>query len=415
MKRAISLILVLSVICGMSVFAHPFGDADGHWADDEIERAYTNNVIGGDPDGLFRPDDIVLRSEFVKMLVAEICEKADVEVSDEYADDEHWASKYYNFGQAMLFEVLDEPVEGVTAGSFTAKNADTPITRWEMAFLVSEAVANSTGYFAGYDTEADYSDIDEINSRLPEEVKLSIASCLGLELMKGDEKNNFKPFENGTRAEAVTIINRVDAMLEKLLESYNEELKAAQDYLEEYNRIIEESRVTYDTIPEGHPVVTVVMQNGKKMVIELYPEYAPQTVANFVKLVKDGFYNGLTFHRFVKGFVAQGGDPNGDGSGGSDGCIVGEFAANGYDGNTLSHTEGVVSMARSQNYNSASSQFFICLDDVSYLDGEYAAFGKVITGLNIIKEYAEGEMTADDTGVEARPKEAVVIKSMTVR
>ncbi len=145
--------------------------------------------------------------------------------------------------------------------------------------------------------------------------------------------------------------------------------------------------------------------------MELYPEYAPITVENFIGLVKDGFYNGLTFHRIAEGgygpFVAQGGDPKGNGTGGSK-PIKGEFAANGVN-NTLSHTRGVVSMARRpDSYDSGSCQFFICYNDkyISSLDGQYAAFGKVIEGMEVVDSFLEVERDYND-----KPMEDIVIKS----
>ena len=134
-------------------------------------------------------------------------------------------------------------------------------------------------------------------------------------------------------------------------------------------------------------MVVIEMENGKKMKIELYPDKAPITVANFEKLVKEGFYDGLTFHRVIPGFMIQGGDPEGTGMGGSKNKIKGEFASNGVK-NDLKHTRGVVSMARSMMKDSASSQFFIMHKDAPHLDGEYAAFGKVIEGLDVIDEIA---------------------------
>ncbi|MCL2774148.1 MAG: peptidylprolyl isomerase [Oscillospiraceae bacterium] len=170
------------------------------------------------------------------------------------------------------------------------------------------------------------------------------------------------------------------------------------------------------------PQVRVQMDNGGSFVIELYPEYAPNTVENFLKLVNDGFYDGLTFHRIVAGFMAQGGDPNGDGSGGSDQKITGEFSANGFTQNTLSHTKYVVSMARSDTsasgdptvgYNSASSQFFIMFaDDPADLDGLYAAFGKVIDGTDVIDNLAKVKVTANAYGEVSKPVNPVVIKKM---
>lgn len=144
-----------------------------------------------------------------------------------------------------------------------------------------------------------------------------------------------------------------------------------------------------------HSYVKVTMETGDSFIIELMPEYAPKTVENFLSLVESGFYDGLTFHRIFPGFMAQAGDPKGDGTGGSDKEIKGEFSANGYTKNTLSHDRGVVSMARSNDYDSASSQFFICYEmtaqQKSALDGNYAAFGKVIEGMETVDALAEVE------------------------
>ncbi len=134
-------------------------------------------------------------------------------------------------------------------------------------------------------------------------------------------------------------------------------------------------------------MVIIEMENGKKIEIELYPEVAPITVANFEKLVKEGFYDGLIFHRVIPGFMIQGGDPTGTGRGGSSERIKGEFASNGVK-NTLKHTRGVISMARSMDPNSASSQFFIMHMDAPHLDGDYAAFGKVVSGMDVVDEIA---------------------------
>jgi peptidyl-prolyl cis-trans isomerase B (cyclophilin B) len=142
---------------------------------------------------------------------------------------------------------------------------------------------------------------------------------------------------------------------------------------------------------------------------ELYPEVAPVTVANFVKLVNEGFYDGLTIHRIIKGFVIQGGDPNGDGNGGSKETIIGEFLNNGFD-NPLLHEAGVLSMARSSRFNSASSQFFIVHEEASRLNNSYAAFGKVIKGFEIIDTIANVE-----TGESDRPLETVVIEFIRVK
>ncbi len=140
---------------------------------------------------------------------------------------------------------------------------------------------------------------------------------------------------------------------------------------------------------------TITMENGGKIQLELYPDTAPATVENFVSLAKEGFYNGLIFHRVISGFMIQGGDPLGSGIGGSGKNIPGEFAANGFN-NTLSHTRGVISMARSQAFNSASSQFFIMHADGPFLDGQYAAFGRVTDGMGVVDEIAGVQTNGQD-------------------
>ena len=158
--------------------------------------------------------------------------------------------------------------------------------------------------------------------------------------------------------------------------------------------------------------VKVTMENGKDFIIELYPEHAPITVENFETLVKDGFYDGLTFHRVIEDFMAQGGDPEGTGCGGSEKNIKGEFKMNGVN-NTLSHTRGVVSMARSMNPNSASSQFFICYGDCTFLDGQYAAFGKVIEGMETVDDFLYTERVVRG-GELSSPVTPIVMKKAEI-
>lgn len=156
-------------------------------------------------------------------------------------------------------------------------------------------------------------------------------------------------------------------------------------------------------------MVRIEMDNGDVIELELYPEKAPVTVANFEKLVKSGFYDGLTFHRIIPGFMIQGGDPEGTGMGGADETIYGEFAANGFPQNDLKHTRGVISMARSMRPDSASSQFFIMHEDAPHLDGNYAAFGKVTKGMDAVDEIA-----LTKTGFGDRPIYPVVMKKVTL-
>ena len=154
--------------------------------------------------------------------------------------------------------------------------------------------------------------------------------------------------------------------------------------------------------------VTITMENGGGMKGELYEDIAPETVANFEKLAKSGFYDGLTFHRVIPGFMIQGGDPNGTGTGGPGWTIRGEFSANGFR-NDLKHTEGVLSMARTMDPNSAGSQFFIMVADAPHLDGQYAAFGKITEGLEVAQEIVEQPRDWSD-----KPLEPVVMKTVVV-
>ena len=163
-------------------------------------------------------------------------------------------------------------------------------------------------------------------------------------------------------------------------------------------------------------MVVIEMQNGKKIKVELYPYIAPISCENFEKLVKQGFYDGLCFHRVIPGFMIQGGCPEGTGMGGSDKTIKGEFAANGVQ-NTLSHTEGVISMARKGgDMDSATSQFFICLSDkyTSSLDGQYAAFGKVTDGMDVVSAIGKAEVTTGLSGEKSSPVTPVVIEYIKV-
>ena len=158
----------------------------------------------------------------------------------------------------------------------------------------------------------------------------------------------------------------------------------------------------------SNPIATIEMENGEKIVCELYPEIAPQSVRNFISLANSGFYNGLIFHRVISGFMIQGGCPQGTGMGGPGYCIKGEFAINGVQ-NDLHHSRGVLSMARAQSPNSAGSQFFIMHEDGFFLDGQYAAFGAVMEGMETVDHIAAVKTDRND-----KPKDPQVIKSITV-
>ena len=157
-----------------------------------------------------------------------------------------------------------------------------------------------------------------------------------------------------------------------------------------------------------NPIVTIEMNDGQIIKAELYPEIAPNTVNNFVTLINSGYYNGICFHRVISGFMIQGGDPKGTGTGGPGYCIKGEFTNNGFK-NDLKHTRGVLSMARTMMPNSAGSQFFIMHEDAPYLDNQYASFGKVIEGIEVVDSIANCETDWSD-----RPVEEKIMKKVTV-
>ena len=159
---------------------------------------------------------------------------------------------------------------------------------------------------------------------------------------------------------------------------------------------------------QKNPVITFTMENGDVMKAELYPEIAPNTVNNFISLVKKGFYDGLIFHRIIEGFMIQGGDPEGSGMGGPGYSIKGEFNINGFK-NDLKHTKGVLSMARAQHPDSAGSQFFIMHENAPHLDGQYAAFGKVVEGMDVVDEIAAVDVNFND-----KPLVDQVMKKVTL-
>ena len=150
-----------------------------------------------------------------------------------------------------------------------------------------------------------------------------------------------------------------------------------------------------DNLEGKNPVVTIIMEDGYNIKLELYPDKAPNTVKNFIDLIKKDYYNGVIFHRVIKGFMIQGGDPHGTGMGGPGYSIKGEFSQNGFE-NNLKHKRGVISMARSMNPDSAGSQFFIIHQDSPHLDGQYAAFGKVIEGLEVVDKIASVQTDGQD-------------------
>ena len=166
-------------------------------------------------------------------------------------------------------------------------------------------------------------------------------------------------------------------------------------------------------VDKTHPIATITMKDGGVIELELYPEIAPESVKNFISLSNSGFYDGLIFHRVIAGFMIQGGDPDGRGTGGPGYSIKGEFSANGVK-NDLSHLRGVISMARAQAFDSAGSQFFICHADSQFLDGQYAAFGKVTSGLDVVDRIAKTTTDSRDKPYKDQIMETVRVETWGV-
>ena len=181
----------------------------------------------------------------------------------------------------------------------------------------------------------------------------------------------------------------------------SEEGKKKEEKLMNINYDIEGNETKLNDYDTVNPVVAMYIENYGSVVMELYPDVAPNTVNNFISLVKSGFYDNNTFHRLVPGFVLQGGDPDGTGTGGPGYSIKGEFTNNGFE-NNLKHTKGVISMARSNDKDSAGSQFFIMLGTSTYLDGDYAAFGKVIAGMDNVERIEKEEVVSNEATGQLR-------------
>jgi peptidyl-prolyl cis-trans isomerase B (cyclophilin B) len=185
-----------------------------------------------------------------------------------------------------------------------------------------------------------------------------------------------------------------------LLAACNNDAQPDEEQNEDANTPDEtEEQTDYPNDVEENPIVTIEVEDKEPIVIELYPEIAPNTVANFVSLVEQGFYDGLIFHRVIPGFMIQGGDPDGVGTGGPGYSIAGEFSSNGFE-NTLAHEAGVLSMARSQAPDSAGSQFFLMTEHSPHLDGDYAGFGQVIEGMETVEEIVSTERDGSDKPYE---------------
>lgn len=414
MKKIIAIILATVMVFGTtSIFAAEFNDISNHWGKAEIEEAAEKGIINGDGTGAFRPNDSVTRAEFVKMLSAVVVTKLGAEdVPDSFKTDNTWYSKYYNFATSYYLSLDKEnEVNGIHPGVFTETDATAPIQRWEMAHMTGSLISILLNKdLSGIPIFADSAQIEDLPGNLPYGIKLSAENGI----IKGNGNGEFNPYGTGSRAEATVIALRINNLLDKFIE---EETAKQQAEIEAVKKEYADNLITYSEseIPTSNVKVKFTMNDGKTFTVELYPKEAPQTVANFVKLVNDGFYNGLKFHRIIDGFMAQGGDPNGNGTGGSGKYIYGEFAKNGFTANTLTHKEGTISMARSNlSNNSASSNFFICYADQPSLDGSYAPFGQVIEGMETVKGFLEVERTLSASGELSAPTKDIIIKNAVV-
>ncbi len=394
MKKMVAFLIATAMLFGMTAFAHPFTDVKGHWAEAQLDIAYNSGMINGDPDGRFRPDDNISRAEYLKMLTAVTANWLEIPESEinRFDDGSHWASKYYNFAlhQGWIinysYDVGDpeyeEFVESIRVGDILPGNMDTdnfdiPIERWEMAYMASRFAHSLCGVAMSKKTNTGFADYGKIAASFPETVTMHITCSYGAGIMTGDPSGNLNATDNGTRAEAAVMVNRFINLIDK-----------------EY-KTIPETNVTYEQIPQGHPVAVITFSDESSIELELYPEYAPQTVAHFVEMAKKGVYNeefdvvgvnGAAYSNI--GSICAFSTPKT-----LDVTVYGEFKKNGFDRNTLPHAKGTAVMDYMWNYNDGSLDFRILVEDMPEKNGCAAAFGKVIKGMDIIENLVkESEM-----------------------
>lgn len=386
MKKIVSVTLIIAMLCGLTASAHPFTDLWGHWAEPQLEIAYKSGMINGDPDGRFRPDDNISRAEYLKMLTAvtaQWLETPQWEI-DRFSDNAHWAYKYYNYamyqGWVINYSydfvdpefgdfVADIKVGDVIPGNMSPDDFDIPIERWEMAYLASRFAHSICGASMAKKAQNGYADYAAVSAAYPEIVINHISCSYGAGIMTGDQNGNLNASHNGTRAEAAVMINRYLALIDG-----------------EYKKV-PDTNVTYQQIPQGHPIAVITLSDERMIEVELYPEYAPQTVAHFVDLVNSGFYNeevdvnGVNKTSFpTVGSLCTFSTPKE-----TEKTVFGEFAKNGYTANATPFVKGAVVMDYMWNYNDGSADFRILAEDMPEKAGSAAAFGKVISGIDIIE------------------------------
>ncbi len=394
MKKIIALVIAVAVVCGLTSMAHPFTDVKGHWAEAQLEKAYNNGMINGDPDGRFRPDDNISRAEFMKMLTAATSAWLEIPESeiDRFADSTHWAMKYYNFslyqgwiinysyGSDPEFEEFAEAVRvgEILPGNMDTSNFNTPIERWEMAYLASRYAHSICGSSMAKKAKNDYADYVEVSRAYPGIVLNHISCSFGAGIMTGDTDGKLNTTDNGTRAQAAVMVNRY------------------LDLIDSEYKMLPDTNKTYTEIPQGHPVVVITFVDERTVEMELYPEYAPQTVAHFVDLVESGFYNeefdvnGVSKENFpTVGSLCTFSSPKA-----VEYTIYGEFAKNGYEKNALPFVKGTAVLDYMWSYNDGGANFRILAEDMPQKEGNGAAFGKVIKGMDVLDSLiAEGDFT----------------------
>lgn len=375
--------------------AAQFADVQpSHYAYEAVNWAKQQNMISGYVDqkgqatGYFGPADTVTEAQYVKML-ATFLQLHDTEGDlPKYKEVAAWSDPYYDalatyavpangyFDQTLRTAELKR---GLVAQMLSHTIGDTANLQQATQFLMDEGI--STGQNPAY---------------------------------KGKDQLRYFGVDNSlTRAQAVTFLYRLDQQQKDALSVYAKERAAGLEMLTAKANVglsaVDERLKTGQLYSKTkNPLVMMTMTSNRSVLLELFPTVAPNTVNNFVALAKSGYYDGLTFHRVIPGFMVQGGDPSGNGTGGPGYSIAGEFVANGYL-NLVAHTRGVLSMARTHDPNSAGSQFFVMVEDAPHLNGQYAAFGIVVDGMQTIDGIVETARDAND-----QPLVPQTIQQMTV-
>lgn len=359
-----------------------------HWAkEQDIISGYTDKA--GKPTGRFGPSDVVTEAQFAKML-ATFLKVQDTEGDLPKATAATWSDTHYD---ALARYAV--PLNGY----FNQTLRNTAVKRG--------TVAQTLGYIAGGK--------DTLQQAVDFLIAEGISTGQNPQFEGKDTLKYFGTANTLTRAQVVTLLYRMDAQAKTKVGAFAASTVAGLDSLTAKASVgvmnVDASLKTGEIYTvTGNPVALVTMATHAKILIELSPQAAPNTVNNFIALAKSGFYDGVTFHRVIPGFMIQGGDPTGTGAGGPNYSIAGEFAANGFI-NQVPHERGVLSMARTNDPNSAGSQFFLMVEDAPHLDGQYAAFGRVLDGMRTVDTIVGVARNASDKPYEAQVMERVEVET----